>query len=289
MSQEIPTISLSHEDKKGHRDEVFNGLEETINPSDPMGAYARKLLAILGLIPFTQGILSFAAGSWGEAEQDNVNKVIMEWLRLQKAEVEEISRTVFELMERLDLGDEETRKRVESPEYLRLMRRAFRNWSAAESETKREAIRNLLSHAGSTKICTDEVLNIFLGWIEWLNEMHFAVIKAIYKEPESSRADIWDAIGGRRDVTDNSAEADLFKFLIDELTRARIIRQQRMVNRAGQFVKSKPVRKPGRSSTMLSAFEDGKPYVLTELGQQFVHYCLTDVVRKIRDNSEKTG
>ena len=32
---------------------------------------------------------------------------------------------------------------------------------------------------------------------------------------------------------------------------------------------------------MESAFEDIKPYVLTELGKQFVHYTVTEIVPRI--------
>lgn len=32
---------------------------------------------------------------------------------------------------------------------------------------------------------------------------------------------------------------------------------------------------------MESAFEDTKPYVLTELGKQFVHYTMNEVVTRI--------
>ena len=32
---------------------------------------------------------------------------------------------------------------------------------------------------------------------------------------------------------------------------------------------------------MESAFEDSKPYVLTELGKQFVHYTMNEVVTRL--------
>ena len=35
------------------------------------------------------------------------------------------------------------------------------------------------------------------------------------------------------------------------------------------------------SNTMESAFEDSKPYVLTELGSQFVHYTMTELVARL--------
>jgi hypothetical protein len=37
----------------------------------------------------------------------------------------------------------------------------------------------------------------------------------------------------------------------------------------------------GTSRTMESSFEETKPYVLTELGRQFVHYVIEDVVNQI--------
>jgi hypothetical protein len=36
---------------------------------------------------------------------------------------------------------------------------------------------------------------------------------------------------------------------------------------------------------MESAFEDTKQYVLTELGKQFVHYTMSDVVSRIEENN----
>jgi hypothetical protein len=36
-----------------------------------------------------------------------------------------------------------------------------------------------------------------------------------------------------------------------------------------------------RSPVLASAFDDDKPYVLTELGSQFVHYVLNEVVPRL--------
>jgi hypothetical protein len=40
---------------------------------------------------------------------------------------------------------------------------------------------------------------------------------------------------------------------------------------------------------MESAFEDSKPYVLTELGKQFVHYTMNEVVTRIEDHQTNIG
>jgi hypothetical protein len=41
------------------------------------------------------------------------------------------------------------------------------------------------------------------------------------------------------------------------------------------------------SRVMESSFEESKPYVLTELGKEFVHYVMEDVVTHIADGGER--
>ena len=38
---------------------------------------------------------------------------------------------------------------------------------------------------------------------------------------------------------------------------------------------------------MESAFEQTKPYVLTELGKQFVHYTMNEVVTRVGGNGDQ--
>jgi hypothetical protein len=70
--------------------------------------------------------------------------------------------------------------------------------------------------------------------------------------------------------------------LIRDLSTGGVIRQPRETDYQGKFLKRK-VGGPRRasSSTMESAFEDTKQYVLTELGSKFVHYTMTELVRQI--------
>jgi hypothetical protein len=92
---------------------------------------------------------------------------------------------------------------------------------------------------------------------------------------------IWDSIYGEIPKED-SPEADLFKLLIRDLNIGGVIRQERETNQYGQFLRKRPGGRRGpTSSTMESAFEDTKPYVLTGLGQQFVHYIMNEVVQRI--------
>ncbi len=190
-------------------------------------------------------------------------------------------------MARLDQNDEEIRKRIESPEYLQLVKKCFRDWSAAESEEKRRLVRNLLSNAAATRLCSDDVVKMFITWIDIYSESHFAVIRQVFKNTGGvTRQQIWSAIHGEA-VREDSAEADLFKLLIHDLSTGHVIRQHRQVDYYGNFVKAQAKkRQPGTAShIMASAFDDDKQYKLTELGKQFVSYTMNEIVPRIGGGS----
>ena len=83
-------------------------------------------------------------------------------------------------------------------------------------------------------------------------------------------------------VREDSAEADLYRLLIRDLSTGGVIRQHRRTTHDGRFLKQKATgRKRSSSGTMESAFEATKQYELTELGKQFVHYTMSEVVQRI--------
>lgn len=245
---------------------------------------ARLAMAILGgAIPLLGGAVSGAAGAWSEAEQDEFNRVAASWMQLQKDEIKEIGITIAEILTRLDLTDENIRKRIESPEYLSLLKKCFRDWSAAESEAKRILVRNLLSNAAASKICTDDVVRMFIQWIDDYSEIHFKVIRWIYDHPGCTRKTIWSGVHGAA-VREDSAEADMFKLLIRDLSTGSVIRQHREKDYYGNFIKKTVQSRGGRSSpspTLKSAFDDEEEYELTELGKQFVRYTMDEVMPRI--------
>jgi hypothetical protein len=160
-------------------DEQNDNLDEQMSQALSHGygpKVARAVLALLGAVPFVGGAFGGAAGAWSEAEQDHFNKVAASWLKLQEDEIREIGVTIAEILSRLDLNDAEIQKRLESPEYLKLIKKCFRDWSAAESEEKRVYIRNLLTTAAVHRICSDDVVRVFIQWIDMYSEAHFAVI-----------------------------------------------------------------------------------------------------------------
>ena len=264
----------------GEETTISNELEKSFG--NGASAIIRFVLQCLGGIPGAGGLFGASAGSWSEYEQSKFNKMFNAWLKLQQDEIKEIGKTLMEVMARLDAQNEEIQKRLESPEYLTIIKKCFRDWSAAESEEKRILIRNLLVTAASTRICSDDVVKLFVQWIATYSEAHFKIIRISYKNPGYTRADIWTEFDGR-EVREDSAEADLFKLLVHDLSLGRIIRQHREKDYQGRYLKVKRQGSRNRisSDTMVSAFDDGKDYELTELGKQFVRYTMEDVMPRI--------
>jgi hypothetical protein len=78
-------------------------------------------------------------------------------------------------------------------------------------------------------------------------------------------------------------EADLFKLLIRDLSMGSVIRQFRETDYHGNFVKKTRAKTSPSfvSSTYKSAFDNQERYELTELGKNFVHYSMNEVVLKV--------
>jgi hypothetical protein len=247
--------------------------------------YARGALqAIGGAIPFAGGFISAAAGVWSENEQDKINIFFHNWLQMLKDELKEKQETIIEIMARLDLQDEKTIQRIESKEYQSLLRKTFREWSGAEDESKRVYIRNILSNAAATNVTSDDVVRMFIDWINIYSIMHFQVIAAIFNENGISRGSIWRKIG-KGSVREDSADADLYKLLFRDLSTGSVIRQHRETDYYGNFVKKSLPK--SKSNTLKSAFDENDLYELTELGKQFVHYAMTDLPVRIEYKEEK--
>ncbi|MDB4224303.1 hypothetical protein N9850_11060 [Granulosicoccus sp.] len=234
-----------------------------------------------GAIPFAGGIVSAVAGDWSEREQERANQFFENYLDMLRDELKEKGETVVDILARLDLQDEGIASRVESLEFQSLMKKTFRDWAGAESELKRSYIRNILANAASTDVSSDDVVRMFIDWLRNYSEMHFQVIAAIYNTGGIGRGEIWEKIG-KPAVREDSADADLYKLLIRDLSMGSIIRQERETDRAGNFMKKRSTKKrSGGSREMKSAFDNSELYVLTSLGQDFVHYAMTDIPLKI--------
>jgi len=264
-------------------DEIINVGDKELPKSCKVAKISRGALQIAGgAIPFAGGALSAVAGAWSEGEQEKVNRFFKHWVQMLQDELREKEQTIIEIMARLDLQDEAISERVESKEYQSLVRKTFREWSGAESEEKRKYIRNILSNAAATQVTSDDVIRLFIDWINEYSEMHFQVIGAIYNSDGITRGQIWRKIG-KGPVREDSADADLYKLLFRDLSTGGIIRQHREVDRFGNFI-PKPTQSRSKGSgpkPLVSAFDNEEGYELTALGRQFVHYAMTDLPPKI--------
>jgi hypothetical protein len=242
------------------------------------------LQVIGGVVPFAGGLFSAAAGVWSENEQKRVNKFFQHWIKMLEDEILEKEKTILEIMARLDIHDEEIAKRLESKEYQSLLKKTFREWSGAESEEKRNYIKNILVNAAASNITSDDVVRLFIDWLKTYSEMHFHVIAAVYNSNGISRGAIWKKIG-KGAVREDSPEAGLYRLLIRGLNMGGIIRQHRQKDAYGNFLSKVPQKRQttlySGPKPMESAFDEEDLYELSELGQQFVHYAMTDLPLKI--------
>jgi hypothetical protein len=243
--------------------------------------YGRFVFAALGSVPWIGGLLGASAALHAENEQGQVNELLRRWLEEHRQRISQLGDTLSEMAERLEQLGNEVEHRLQDENYLSLVRQGFRVWDQASAGSKRDYVRRTLTNAASTKLCSDDVVRIFLSWIERYDEAHFRVIRALFRNRGATRGLIWDEISGA-DVREDSAEADLFKMLIFDLSTGHVVRQIRVKTEDGDFLVKRRTRPAGiRKTTVESAFEDSKPYELTSIGEQFVTYALNEALPRI--------
>ena len=264
---------------------IINSYSSEINKhaSTKKGRAAQKfIMAALGSIPWVGGFLAAAASFKIDESTAKQNQLQTDWLKEHQSKLEKLHHDLNKIDKRFDKFGENIADRIQSEPYLDLVRKSFRSWDRSDTDEKRRYIGNLIANAAGTSICSDDVIRLFIDWLNLYHEAHFAVVKEIYKDPGCTRYDIWSSIHGH-EVREDSAEADLYRLLIRDLSMGGVIRQARETTIDGKFIKSriKSNKRRASSRTMEPAFEDTKPYVLTELGKQFVHYTMTELVPRI--------
>jgi hypothetical protein len=257
-----------------------------VEPKTRRRIIEKFILAALGSIPWVGGFIAAAASFKTEETGIKENALQSEWLREHETKIRELQTTLGEIDGRFQSLGGAIDERLQSKEYLVLVRKAFRLWDSAETSEKRAYAANIVVNSAGTRVCSDDVVRLFLDWLSVYHESHFAVVREIFRNPSVTRYEVWTALYGEP-PKENSAEADLFRLLIRDLSTGGVIRQQRETDLAGHFLR-KPRRRTGvpAPTTMESAFEDSKPYVLTELGRQFVHYTMNEVVTRLDKEDE---
>ena len=260
---------------------------ERASPNRRRRIYEAIGLAALSSIPWIGGV--FAAGMNYELRENNTARdaLVEQWLQEHQNKLVSLRLTLEEIVTRIESLGEEIDERITSEGYLALLRKTFREWDKADTDEKRRLLVHLITNAAGTRVCSDDILRLFLDWVGLYHEAHFAVIREIYKgrNDPPTRYDIWLAVYGEPVPRDNSAEADLYKMLIRDLTLGGVIRQPRESDYQGRFKKRARAPRRASQSTLESPFEDTKQYVLTEMGGQFVHYTMNELVARLGNSA----
>ena len=242
--------------------------------------YIRFVFAALGSIPWIGGLIAATAALHAEQEQGRVNELNRQWVEEHQGKIQRLNKTLAQMITRLEQFGPEVEERLGDDSYLGLVRYGFRVWDEAGTDSNRERVRQVLTNAAGSRICSDDVVRLFLLWLRNYDELHMRVVNVIYHNPGATRAFIWEQIHGE-EVREDSAEADLFKLMIRDLSTGGVIRQHRDTTADGHFLAKRVTTRRPKKLTLESAFEDNKPYELTKLGTQFVHYAMTELVPRI--------
>lgn len=242
--------------------------------------FSKVISAALGSVPWVGGFISTYSAYKDEKENIKNNELYQQWIQEHSRKMELLGQTILSVLQRLEEFPDNINERLESENYLDLVRKSFRSWDSADTDEKRQLIRKLLTNAGADTLVPDDLVRLFLDWINQYHEIHFKVIKVIYKKTGVTRYGIWKDIHGEIPRED-SAEADLFRLMIHDLSTGRVIRQHRPVDYSGRFLKKVSSKSNSSSNIMKSAFDNEEPYELTELGKYFVHYTMDDVVPRL--------
>jgi hypothetical protein len=205
------------------RDYVIESIKaeiESASPSRRKRILEAIALAALGSIPWVGGVVSASAAYKAEGSQFQRDELLREWLQEHHDKLQSLRRTLEEMSGRLEGFGQEVEERIKSDDYLGLVRKTFRQWDQADTAEKRHLLVQLITNAAGTRVCSDDILRLFLDWVDTYHEAHFAVVREIYKNPGPTRYDIWISVYGEPLPRDDSAQADLYKMLIRDLSNA---------------------------------------------------------------------
>lgn len=266
----------------------LRGEVEASRSSAERRAIEKFAAAAVSSIPWFGGFVSAAMSMRADAAAAKTDALQTVWLEEHEVKIRMLREAVESILLRLITLGEEVIERLQSEEYLALVRDGFRVWDEAATAEKRGFAKNFITNAGgAARLASDDVLRLFVSWLSQYHEFHLAIIREIHREPGVTRYEIWTRIYGDNLPREDSAEADLYRLLIRDMSTGGVIRQARDTTSDGRFVRRKAKRRPGPApTTMESSFEDTKPYVLTELGTQFVVYTMDEMNLRLGAQTE---
>ena len=150
---------------------------ETLFQSKKNRIFSKIISAALGIIPWVGGYLS-AIESYKSGElQVKHNLLYEQWLTVHADKMNTLRKMLSEILKRFEEFSDDINERLESEEYLQIVKKAFRSWDNADTTEKQELIRKLIANAGAHKLVTDDLIRLFIDWLNLYHEIHFAVIR----------------------------------------------------------------------------------------------------------------
>lgn len=267
-------------------------LDKVINSGrGPIWLRAAINFAATAITSAMGGSIAFIAGIGGafvqagmsiqnDESQHATNKLHSACIKEVADTLAELQGTIGQILVSIAASDEEFAARVEDPNYVQLVRKAFTGWSRGQSSEKREIIRRLLSRAADAQNPDYPVFNLFFDWVSRYNELHFRLIRSLKEQGKATKLQIWEGMGGQR-VKDDSAEADVFGCLFNDLNLGHIVRKAGGRD-AATGRKLRASRAPRSSSPLLkSVLDNTTPQELTAVGELFIHYAMEELIDKL--------
>jgi hypothetical protein len=244
--------------------------------------WARAIaVAIASAIP---GVASIAAAQQSLRDDRlaaEVREILEDWLESLEHRVVLLRRDTNWLIGRIEeLGDEAIVS-AQRPEFLTLVRKAFMAWDRADSDSKRHYLVQLLVNHAGAPLTDDDVVRLFVDWIDRFDESHFRILRSVYRHRPANKLIAGRELFGAQLPVDASAKAGLFRELWRELNMGSLVRDARAIE-GGRFRRKETSRTPrGARSPYLDPTFDEDEVELTELGSEFVQYVLGDQIRRL--------
>lgn len=124
------------------------------------------VLAALGSIPWIGGFLSAAADYQSQEGELRKDSLQTQWLEEHQGKLADLKQTLEEVNKRFEALGSTIDARIQSDEYLALVRKAFRAWDEADTNEKRLYAANIVTNAAGSRICSDDVIRLFLDATE---------------------------------------------------------------------------------------------------------------------------
>ena len=143
VGDEIITLNISQEAEAFLHTELAKA-----SSSDRRALIEKFVLVALGSIPWIGGFLSASASFKVEEGARRTRALHTQWLEEHARKLADLRFTLETIVDRFESLGTVIDERIQSPEYLQLVRGAFRVWDQASTQEKRRYIGNVLVNSG---------------------------------------------------------------------------------------------------------------------------------------------